>query len=100
MEPELERTLAEVPQYRHVNCNGLLGTYDDGLAWLRNPENVNKPKSILSMGSSIGNFTRDEAAGFLRQFAAILGPRDNLMIGVDGCEDSQKVYRAYNDSEG
>ncbi|RMZ14198.1 hypothetical protein D0864_00247 [Hortaea werneckii] len=100
MEPELERTLAEVPQYQHVKCNGLLGTYDDGLAWLRNSENVNRPKSILSMGSSIGNFTRDEAAGFLRQFAAILGPRDNLMIGVDGCEDPQKVYRAYNDSEG
>lgn len=100
MKSELERTLADVPQYQYVKCRGLLGTYDDGLAWLRNSENASMPKAILSMGSSIGNFNRDDAAGFLRQFAAILGPRDSLMIGMDACEDAQKVYQAYNDSDG
>ncbi|KAK4994701.1 hypothetical protein LTR66_005325 [Elasticomyces elasticus] len=99
---ELKRTLAEVPggTYKHVKCLGLHGTYDDGLAWLRSPENATKPKSILSFGSSIGNFKRDEAAAFLRGFAGILHTRDSLIIGIDACEDPDKVYHAYNDRDG
>jgi len=100
MKSELARTLADVPEYRHVQCYGLHGTYDDGLAWLGKPEHAGKPKTILSMGSSIGNFTRNEAAGFVRQFAAALGPEDNLLFGVDACQDTKKVHQAYNDSHG
>jgi hypothetical protein len=51
---ELERTLAQVPQFKHVVCRGLLGTYDDGREWLKHPELVDRPKCILSLGSSIG----------------------------------------------
>lgn len=49
---ELERTLAELPEYKHVSCHGLWGTYDDGKEWLKGIEG--KPKAILHMGSSIG----------------------------------------------
>lgn len=49
---ELERTLAELPEFRHVAAHGLLGTYDDGMEWLR--EAGDRPKCILFMGSSIG----------------------------------------------
>lgn len=52
------------------------------------------------MGSSIGNFSRPDAAQFLSQFAKILGPSDGLLIGVDGCKDPDKVFKAYNDSKG
>lgn len=100
MESELVRTLAEVPSYEHVKCYGLHGTYDDGLVWLQSPKNDGKTKTILSMGSSIGNFTREEAVGFIEQFAAVLSPRDNLLIGVDACQDAEKVYHAYNDIDG
>lgn len=100
MKSELERTLADVPEYQHVKCHGLLGTYDDGLAWLRKPENAGKPKTILSMGSSIGNFPRDEAVGFVKQFADVLGPNDSLLFGIDACQKAKKVHLAYNDSEG
>jgi uncharacterized SAM-dependent methyltransferase len=51
---ELERTLAQVPAYRYVQCRGLLGTYDDGREWLKKPENASRRKCILSLGSSIG----------------------------------------------
>ncbi|EMC91772.1 hypothetical protein BAUCODRAFT_116776 [Baudoinia panamericana UAMH 10762] len=100
METELERTLADVPKYRYVRCQGLLGTYDDGFAWLQKDENASKSKTVLSMGSSIGNFPRDEAADFVRQITSALGPQDMLLIGVDACQDPQKVFHAYNDSEG
>lgn len=102
MESELERTLAAVPEgtFKHVKCFGLLGTYDDGLDWLKRPENAKRPKTIMSMGSSIGNFPRNEAADFLKQFAAILGDSDSLVIGLDACQQPDRVYRAYNDYKG
>lgn len=102
MRSELERTLAAVPEgtFKHVQCFGLHGTYDDGLEWLQRKENVCRPKVVLSLGSSIGNFTRDEAVGFVKQFADILSPSDRLLFGVDACQEPEKVYKAYNDSEG
>ena len=51
---ELERTLAQLPTYKHVRCRGLLGTYDDGRDWLKGPQNTSRDKCILSLGSSIG----------------------------------------------
>ena len=99
--PELERTLAAVDGlYRHVHCYGLLGTYDDGLAWLSKPENFKMPKCIMWMGSSIGNFNRNEAAAFLKSYSEVLKPTDKMLIAIDACQDSEKVFHAYNDKEG
>lgn len=51
---ELKRTLEQVPKFMHVRCHGLHGTYDDGLEWLKMPENNSRPKCVMSLGSSIG----------------------------------------------
>lgn len=101
-ETELQRTLADIPEgtFKNVKCYGLHGTYDDGLAWLKEPKNKNKPKTILSLGSSIGNFPRDEAAAFLSQFGDALGSNDCFLLGLDACTNGDKVYHAYNDREG
>lgn len=53
-EAELERTLAQLPAYKHVRSHGLLGTYDDGRDWLKQPSNLSRTKCILTLGSSIG----------------------------------------------
>ncbi|KAK4466152.1 hypothetical protein QBC42DRAFT_89948 [Cladorrhinum samala] len=97
---ELERTLAQLPTYHHVHAHGLLGTYDDGREWLKDPSNTSRRKCILSLGSSIGNFGRGDAASFLKHFADVLGHGDTMLIGVDACNDPAKVYHAYNDKEG
>ncbi|KAL8695927.1 MAG: hypothetical protein Q9224_003069 [Gallowayella concinna] len=100
-EPELRRTLSAVPQrYEYVSCHGLLGTYDDGLEWLKRSDRQQRPTWILSLGSSIGNFGREEAVAFLQGFAATLGGNDRMLVGLDACQDAQKVYRAYNDMRG
>lgn len=73
--------------------NTVQGTYDDGLTWLKRSENSSMPKCIMSLGSSIGNFSRADASSFLGHFANILDPgRDYLLIGLDGCQDSSRVY--------
>jgi L-histidine Nalpha-methyltransferase / hercynylcysteine S-oxide synthase len=100
--PELQRTFADVSieEHEHVGLHGLHGTYDDALVWLSNPENRTRPTVVMSMGSSIGNFSRPQAAEFLGRFSKLMTPSDLMIIGLDGCKDPQKVYRAYNDSEG
>ncbi|MCJ1390687.1 hypothetical protein MMC18_003548 [Xylographa bjoerkii] len=99
---ELSRTLSAIPQgtFKHVRCYGLHGTYDDGLEWLKLQENASRPNCVMWLGSSIGNFSRDEAASFLKGFALALRPCDAMLIGIDGCQDAQKIYHAYNDREG
>jgi EasF-like predicted methyltransferase len=86
--------------FSHVKCHGLLGTYGDGLAWLAKPENKVESKCILTLGSSIGNFSREDAAEFLSGFAQVLNPSDSILVGIDACQDKQRVYSAYNDKQG
>lgn len=51
---ELERTLGQLPEYKHVRSHGLWGTYDDGRDWLKQPVNLRRRKCVVSLGSSIG----------------------------------------------
>ena len=88
---ELQRTLAVVPRFKHVRCHGLHGTYDDGLSWIRSPALAARPKCVMSLGSSIGNFDRKDAASFLKQFSDCLQYGDTLLIGLDACNDPGKV---------
>lgn len=99
---ELQRTFSEIsPEgFTYVGLHGLHGTYDDALLWLKNPENRTRPTVVLSMGSSLGNFDRASAADFLGGFSKALSPSDFLLIGLDACKTPEKVYKAYNDSQG
>ncbi|MCJ1469620.1 hypothetical protein MMC07_008255 [Pseudocyphellaria aurata] len=101
-ESELRRTLSIVAQegYRHVKCQGLHGTYEDGLIWLKRPEILEKPSCVLFLGSTIGNFAPAEAAGFLKGFSDVLGPKGRMIVGLDACQERDKVCHAYNDKEG
>ena len=114
--PELQRTLAFVSPgtYTHVRCHGLLGTYDDGRAWLQRPEIMQRPRCIISLGSTIGSFTRSDAAAFLAEFGDVLNGQPEsvpgqesssaasscMIIGLDACKDETKVSRAYSDAGG
>lgn len=99
--PELERTFAEIPTagYKHVKCCGLYGTYDHALEWLKSSDVRGKPKTILWLGSSLGNFKRPEVPPFLSGFRDAIQPGDTMLIGIDSCKDPDRVYHAYNDKE-
>lgn len=99
-EDELRRTLLQIPDYKHVRSHGLWGTYDDGKDWLKQFANSDRDITIIHLGSSIGNFSRNEAGSFLQGFAQVMKPTDSVIIGIDSCCDPNKVYHAYNDSKG
>lgn len=51
-------------------------------------------------GSTIGNFTPEEALNFLEDAAGLLGRGGGLLIGVDLKKDPAILHAAYNDSKG
>lgn len=51
-------------------------------------------------GSTIGNFTQDEACAFLRNAARTLGRDGALIVGVDLKKDYRILNAAYNDAAG
>jgi L-histidine Nalpha-methyltransferase len=51
-------------------------------------------------GSTIGNFEPDAAVGFLANYARILGPGGEMLIGVDLKKEPEILDAAYNDRAG
>ncbi len=51
-------------------------------------------------GSTIGNFTPDEARAFLSQWNKRLGAGAAMLIGVDLCKDAAIIEAAYDDAQG
>jgi dimethylhistidine N-methyltransferase len=58
------------------------------------------PTLALYIGSSIGNFSPDEAVDVLRNLRAQLRPGDSLLLGTDLVKDPRHLIAAYNDAEG
>jgi EasF-like predicted methyltransferase len=84
-----------------VRCFGLFGTYDDGREWLKRPEIKSRPKTLLSLGSTLGSLPREETPAFLSSFCS--GCADNepsFLVGLDGCKQEARVLSAYNDPDG
>lgn len=50
-------------------------------------------------GSTIGNFSPEEAVTFLSNAATTLGPHSHLLIGVDTKKSPSILHQAYNDSQ-
>lgn len=50
-------------------------------------------------GSTIGNFTREQAREFLKIIAELCGANGGLLIGVDLHKDKNILHAAYNDSQ-
>jgi L-histidine Nalpha-methyltransferase len=54
----------------------------------------------MYIGSSIGNFSPEEARAILRNLRSELGPGDALLLGTDMVKDESILVRAYDDSQG
>ena len=75
-----------------------VGDFTSPAAWADLPASEHR-RVIFFPGSTIGNFTREQATGLLEQFASFLQAGDGLLIGADLVKDSVVLERAYHDSE-
>jgi len=58
------------------------------------------PLHILFLGSSMGNFSREEDAAFLRSLPLRAEKGDTILLGLDHEADAARIKRAYNDRGG
>lgn len=85
-------------RYGDLTTRGLVGDYFKGLDWLARSNG--RPTLTLFLGSNIGNFTPEEADGFLSHLGNSLNPGDFMLIGFDMQKDPAVLETAYNDSMG
>jgi L-histidine Nalpha-methyltransferase len=58
------------------------------------------PTLVAFLGSTIGNFSREESVRLLSHISASMGPSDRVLLGADLVKDPAVLNRAYNDSSG
>jgi L-histidine N-alpha-methyltransferase len=73
------------------HCNNIL--------FENNIEMKNISRLIIFLGSSIGNFEKDDARNFLKDIRLQITNDDFLLIGFDLVKDNSIIESAYNDKE-
>lgn len=58
------------------------------------------PRAVFFPGSTIGNFTPDEAVSFMRGVGERLGPGGVFIVGADLAKDAETLQAAYDDRAG
>ena len=86
------------PRFPWIDMHAVGQDFSAGLAL---PPQVRQEKRLFFYpGSSIGNFTPDEARAFLQRLRAQCDKRGGLLLGVDLVKDRATLEAAYDDALG
>jgi dimethylhistidine N-methyltransferase len=85
-------------KYPDFTIEGLLGTYQQTLAYLESI--TTQSRTICFLGSSAGNFAPQEFDNFLTQITRSLQPGNYLLLGIDLNKPKEILEAAYNDTHG
>jgi dimethylhistidine N-methyltransferase len=100
-EQQLRNASTELAQlFPWLNINAVVADFTRPL---KLPEFVGVPirrKAVYFPGSTIGNFTPDEAREFMKGVHGLIGTGGMLVIGVDLKKDKSVLDAAYDDSRG
>jgi len=95
----VESARALLRAYPDLTVVAVAAEYDDGLPYV--PEVVgDRPKLLLWLGSSIGNFDPPDAVAFLRRVRQVMTPEDAFLVGMDLHKDRAVLEPAYDDAQG
>jgi dimethylhistidine N-methyltransferase len=85
-------------EYRHIKIHAMHADF------AQRPEVIQalelETKAVAFLGSTLGNFTPAESLEFLQRIAAILGPDDLFLLGIDLKKSPAVVLPAYDDTQG
>lgn len=94
----LDAGAALVADYPWLSVHALIGDYTGGLARLPLPPTGRR--LIAFLGGTIGNFEPEAAVAMLREVAALMGPADSLLLGLDRVKARARLEAAYDDASG
>jgi L-histidine Nalpha-methyltransferase len=92
---ETARVLVE--EYPGLAVRGLVCDFEHHLE--RIPDH-DGDRLIAFLGGTVGNLYPDQRGEFLERIAALLGPRDHLLLGTDLIKDTGRLQAAYDDADG
>jgi L-histidine Nalpha-methyltransferase len=89
-------------QYQHPDLDmvGVGMDFAESLALPKEALEGTAPRVFFYPGSSIGNFTPDEALAFLQRIHSACAKQGGLLIGVDLVKDKPELVAAYDDALG
>lgn len=90
-----ERLLDDYPG---LNIRGLICDYYRAMEELGS--HPDERRLFLFLGSSLGNFTLEEASDLLQAIRAAMNSGDMLLMGLDMVKDERVLHDAYNDRKG
>ncbi len=93
-----ESSLTLLDRYDALTIRAIASDYHEGLRHVR--AESGRTKLIAWLGSSVGNFGRDDAARFLGTVRQAMATTDRLLLGVDLRKDRETLERAYDDAGG
>ncbi|MFC6705006.1 L-histidine N(alpha)-methyltransferase [Flexivirga alba] len=85
-----------VERYPALQVEAVVGDFTLHLAQLPQGDR----RTIAFLGSTIGNFYREERAAFLGALSDVLVAGDSLLLGVDLVKSADRLVAAYHDSDG
>ncbi len=98
--PQLEQTEARLAaQFPNIKILAVCADYTQLQALPLSMSSGLHPV-IFFPGSTIGNYTPEEAQYLLRKAAKLIGPNGSMLIGVDCKKDPTVLNAAYNDKAG
>jgi dimethylhistidine N-methyltransferase len=86
-------------RYQDMEVVAVCGDYTQPLR-LPRPHRPSSRTVAFFPGSTIGNFTDEEAISFLRRVADLVGEGGGLLVGIDRKKDPKIIEEAYNDRLG
>jgi L-histidine Nalpha-methyltransferase len=94
--------LAEARQRVELECpyaavRPVVADFGDGFGFLRD---IPRPRLVLYLGSSIGNFVPEAAITMLSEIRRELRDGDSLLLGTDLVKDPAILVPAYDDAQG
>lgn len=87
-----------IKDYDRLMVKGVRSEYEDGLQVAGSISD--KPKMIVFLGSSIGNFDLHDAKELVRKISNIMNHTDSFLVGFDLVKDEVILNAAYDDKAG
>lgn len=95
----LHACMQELANLTDLDAQAVHDTYLDGLRHALHDRTTQSVMVVL-LGSSLGNFGRDDALEFLQHIRSQLLPGDSFLLGLDLLKPTEQLLAAYDDALG